>query len=189
MKRETIIAAALGGAMILAVGGLFVGTHYQALLHPGAEKQAQGEEAVPNPNGLNIPPVDDMCKAAGATADTMASCREQENAAGEFVIAWMGYNGFIVNGGIDMQQIQLAAELGPDATQPLTGADPLPDPSADPTAGLEPNIDPATGLAADQSFETPAQIAMYCMSGPMDWLQLHDCISRNDPSTRFNGGL
>jgi len=130
-----------------------------------------------------------MCRGAGATKDNMASCLEQENAAAEFVIAWMGFNGFIANGAIDMQQIQLAAELGPDATSPLTNPDPLLDPGADPSLGQEPDIDPATGLPVDQDFESPAQIAMFCLSGPTDWLQLHDCISRYDPSTRFNGGL
>ena len=188
MKRETILAAGLGGAMVLGVGGVFVGTHYQALLHPGVAKQRGAQEAAANPNALNILSVDEMCKAAGATADNLASCREQESAAAEFVVAWMGFNGFIVNGGIDMEQIQLAATLGPEAASPLTDSDLL-DPSADPSLGQEPNIDPATGLPVDQSFETPAQIAMFCMSGPLDWLQLHDCISRYDPSTRFDGGL
>jgi hypothetical protein len=188
-NRENILPLSLGGAMVIAIAGLFVGTHYQALLHPGVGKQAGTQAAVTNPNVLNIATVDEMCKAAGATAGNMASCREQESAAAEFVIAWMGFNGFIVNGGIDMDQIQLAATLGPEATSPLSDSDPLLDPSADPSLGQEPNIDPATGLPVDQSFETPAQIAMFCMSGPLDWLQLHDCISRYDPSTRFNGGL
>jgi hypothetical protein len=111
----------------------------------------------------------------------------------------MGLNGFLANGAIDISQIQLAAELGSDATSPLSSPDnSLADPSlapglgggdpnlGDPSAG-EPNIDPATGLPVDQSFDSPAGIAMYCLSNSMDWLQMHDCISRYDPSTRFTG--
>jgi len=131
-KRENIIAAGLGGAMILSVAGLFLGTHYQALLRPGAAKQNLAAEVAADPNGLNIPSIDDMCKAAGATAENMASCQSEESAAAEFVIAWMGLNGFLTNGAIDMAQIQLAAELGSDAASPLTDPDPsLLDPSLD----------------------------------------------------------
>ena len=191
-NRENIVAAAIGGAMFLGVGGFFVATHYQALLHPGAANKNVAAEATTN--GLNIPTVDEMCKAAGATGANMASCQNDENAAAEFVIAWMGLNGFITNGAIDMGQIQLAAELGSDATSPLSDPDPsLLDPSlggdpslADPSLA-EPNIDPQTGLPVDQSFDTPAEIAMYCLSNSMDWLQMHECISRYDPSTRFTG--
>ena len=119
----------------------------------------------------------------------MASCQSEENDAAEFVIAWMGLNGFITNGAIDLAQIQLAAELGTDATSPLTGPDPsLLDPGLDgDSGGAEPDIDPATGLPVDQNFDSPAEIAMYCLSNSMDWLQMHDCISRYDPSTRFTG--
>jgi hypothetical protein len=192
-KRENIIAAGLGGAMILGVLSLFFSTHYRALLHAGAAMQNLAAEAA-NANGLNIPTIDEMCKAAGATADNMASCQSEENAAAEFVIAWMGLNAFLTNGSIDIGQIQLAAELGPDAASPLTNPDPsLVDPGlGDPSLGdpsAEPNIDPATGLPVDQSFDTPAEIALYCLSNSMDWLQMHDCISRYDPSTRFNGGF
>jgi hypothetical protein len=191
-KRENIVAASLGGAMILMVLALFFATHYQALLRTGAlPKENLVAEAADN--GLNIPTVDQMCKTAGATAANMAACRDEENQAGEFVIAWMGLNGFITNGAIDVSQIQLAAELGGNPASPLTGPDPSLDPSlggdpslGDPSGG-EPNIDPATGLPVDQSFDSPAGIAMYCLSNSMDWLQMHDCISRYDPSTRFTG--
>jgi hypothetical protein len=30
---------------------------------------------------------------------------------------------------------------------------------------------------------------MFCLSNAMDWLEIHDCISRYDPSTRFTGGF
>ena len=144
-------------------------------------------------NGLNIPSIDEMCKAAGATADNLASCKNDESAAAEFVIAWMGLHGFVANGNIDMGLIQLAADLGTDPASPLTNPDvSLADPSlgGDPNAaetGAEPNIDPATGLPVTESFESPAQIAMFCLGDSMDWLQLHDCISRYDPSSRFDG--
>jgi hypothetical protein len=188
--RENIIAAGLGGAVLLAVVGLFLGTHYRALLYPGAAGQAV---AVVDQNGLNIPSIDEMCKAAGATSDNLASCKNDESAAAEFVIAWMGLHGFVANGNIDMSLIQLASELGTDPASSLTNPDDsLADPSllGDPNAaetGAEPNIDPATGLPVTESFESPAQVAMFCLGDSMDWLQLHDCISRYDPSSRFNG--
>jgi len=190
-KRENIIAAGLGGAVLLAVVALFLATHYRALLYPGAAGKAANADT--NPNGLTIPSIDEMCKAAGATSANMESCKNDESAAAEFVIAWMGLHGFVANGAIDAGLIGLAAELGTDPASPLTSLDAgLGDPSLgdDPNAaetGAEPNIDPATGLPVTESFDSPAQIAMFCLSGSMDWLQLHDCISRYDPSSRFNG--
>jgi NADH-quinone oxidoreductase subunit G len=44
-------------------------------------------------------------------------------------------------------------------------------------------IDPQTGLPLDQTFESPAQIAQFCLGTSMDWLQMHDCISKYDLST------
>jgi hypothetical protein len=190
MRKREIIAAGLGGVMLLAVVSLFLGTHYRALLYPGAAGKSASEI---DANGLNIPSIDDMCKAAGATADNLASCKNDESAAAEFVIAWMGLHGFVANGNIDMGQIQVAAELGTDPASPLTNPDvSLADPSlgGDPNAAeteAEPNIDPATGLPVAETFESPAQIAMFCLGDSMDWLQLHDCISRYDPSSRFDG--
>ena len=186
-KRENIIAAGLGGAMLLAVVALFLATHYRALLYPGAAGKTAN--AVTNPSGLNIPSIDDMCKAAGATSANMESCKNDESAAAEFVIAWMGLHGFVANGAIDNDLIQLGAELGIDPASPLTSPDGLGDPSlGDPSvAEGEPNVDPSTGLPVAEIFESPAQIAMFCLSGSTDWLQLHDCISRYDPSSRFNG--
>jgi hypothetical protein len=191
-NRETILAVGLGGAMVLAVSGVFVATHYQALLHPGAVQQTAAAAA--NPGGLNIPTIDEMCKAVGATSANMAACQNDENAAAEFVVAWMGLNGFIVNGSIDVSAIEFAAELGPDASSALISPDPSLldpslDPSLDPTGGdptADLGIDPQTGLPLDQTFETPAQIAQFCLGTSMDWLQMHDCISKYDPSTQYN---
>jgi hypothetical protein len=190
-KRENIIAAGLSGAVLLAVVALFLGTHYRALLHPGAA--ATNAVAEENPYALHIPTIDDMCKTVGATSDTLASCKNEESAAAEFVIAWMGLHGFVANGDIDISLIQLAEDLGTDAASPLINPDvSLADPSlgGDPNAaetGAEPNIDPATGIPITESFESPAQIAKFCLGDSMDWLQLHDCISRYDPSSRFSG--
>jgi hypothetical protein len=192
-KRENIIAAGLGGAVLLAVAALFLGTHYRALLHPGDGGKTANAAADANPNGLTIPPIDEMCKAAGATSANMESCKNDESAAAEFVIAWMGLHGFVANGAIDAGLIGLAAELGTDPASPLGSPDAsLADPTLgdDPNAaetGAEPNIDPATGLPVTESFDSPAQIAMFCLGGSMDWLQLHDCISRYDPSSRLDG--
>ena len=190
-KRENIIAAGLGGAVLLAVAALLLGTHYRALFYPGAGTANAAADA--NPNGLTIPSIDEMCKAAGATSANMESCKNDESAAAEFVIAWMGLHGFVANGAIDAGLIGLAAELGTDPASPLGSPDAsLADPTLgdDPNAaetGAEPNIDPATGLPVTDSFDSPAQIAMFCLSGSMDWLQLHDCISRYDPSSRLDG--
>jgi hypothetical protein len=191
-KRENIVAGTLGGAMVLAVLAVFFASHYQALLHPGAVQSAAVQA---NPNTLAFPSVEEMCKAQGVPEGAaMDSCKTDENAAGEFVIAWMGLNNFLANGEIDISAIELAGELGADPGNPLND----PDPALDPSAGLDPtlalpntdaDIDPTTGLPLDQDFQTPAEIAMYCLSNSMDWLQIHDCISRYDPSTRFTGGF
>jgi len=193
-KREDIIAASVGGAVLLAAAGLFAGTHYRALLHPGAASKTLAES---DQFGLTIPTIDEMCKAVGATSANLESCKNDESAAAEFVIAWMGLHGFVANGTIDSSLIQLAEDLGTDPASPLTNLDAgltdpsLDDPSlGDPNAaetGAEPNIDPATGLPVTDSFESPSQIAKFCLGDSMDWLQLHDCISRYDPSSRFGG--
>ena len=191
-SRENIVAGGLGGAMVLAVLALFFASHYQALLHPGAVQNAAVE---PNTNTLVIPSVEEMCKALGVPdGAAMDSCKTDENAAAEFVIAWMGLNNFLANGEIDIGAIELAGELGADAANPLND----PDPDLDPSAGLDPSLalpnsdadlDPVTGLPLDQTFQTPAGVAMYCLSNAMDWIGIHDCISRYDPSTRFTGGF
>ena len=192
-SRENIFAGTIGGAMVLAVLAVFFASHYQALLNPGAAVQNASVEA--GSNTLNIPSVTDLCKGLGAAeGEALKACAFEENSAAEFVIAWMGLNGFLANGVIDMGAIQLAADLGPNATNPLSDPDASLDPSAglDPTAALpnsDADLDPATGLPLDQTFQSPAEIAMFCLSNAADWVQIHDCISRNDPSTRFTGGF
>ncbi|HXJ02858.1 MAG TPA: hypothetical protein VNH44_16680 [Micropepsaceae bacterium] len=172
-NRRNITAAIVGGGLMFAAGGFFTIAYY-ANPHPDAQQSA----SQPSSNGLKIPTIDQMCKAQGATAANMAECQNDENQAGEFVIAWMGLNGFITNGAIDPAQIENAEELAED--NPTDS-----DPNADPNA--EPNIDPATGQPVDQSFDSKAELAMYCLNNSSDWLQMHDCISRYDPSTRFTG--
>ncbi len=185
-RRENIIAAGLSGAVLLAVVGLFLGTHYRALLHPGAAGKAVADA---EQYGLTIPTIDEMCKAVGATSVNLESCKNDESAASEFVVAWMGLHGFVANGTIDTSLIQLAEDLGTDLASPLVNpADPIlgGDPNAAET-GAEANIDPTTRIPVTESFESPAQIAKFCLGDSMDWLQLHDCISRYDPSSRFDG--
>jgi hypothetical protein len=167
--RKDVMAAILGAALMFAAGGFFTLRYYREP-HLGASV-AEGAAS----NRLNIPTVDQMCERLGATAANMADCRNEENLAGEFVIAWMGLQGFLTNGAIDPAQIQYAGEVAEDATPP----------DVDPDA--QPNIDPSTGQPVDQEFASTAELAMYCLSNSMDWLQLHDCISRYDPSTRFTG--
>jgi len=190
-NRRTAIAAGVGGAILL-VAALFLGTHYLALFQPHNAQQATNTRPLTSPNGLNIPSIDEMCKAAGATTANMADCRNDENSAGEFVIAWMDLNGFLANGTIDLEQIQLAASLADSegnglAEDPGLGVDQSPLDSLTPDGDTEPNIDPATGLPVTEIFNSPAQIAMYCMSSSNDWIAMHDCISRYDPSSRFDG--
>ena len=113
----------------------------------------------------------------------MMDCQALESSAGEFVIAWMGLNGFILNGGIDIQQIQLIAELDdasavdPSSTfdptiDPGLALDPLLDPNFDPSA--DPLLDslPALGGITDPNtgetlpvFASPAQLALFCLCG------------------------
>ena len=192
-SRENMVAGGIGGAMVAAVLAVFFASHYPALVHPGAAVQSAAAEG--NPNALVIPTVEELCKAQGiGDGAALASCKFDENSAAEFVIAWMGLNGFLANGEIDISAIQFAADLGPDPANPLSD----PDSNLDPSAGLDPtlalpnsdaDLDPFTGLPADQTFQTPAEIAMYCLSNATDWIQIHDCISRYDPSTRFTGGF
>src|SRR5437764_593103 len=73
--------------------------------------------------GPTIPTIDEMCKAVGATSANLESCKNDESAAAEFVIAWMGLHGFVANGTIDVGMIQLAADLGTDPASPLTNPD------------------------------------------------------------------
>jgi hypothetical protein len=189
-NRQGAIVAILGGVMLIAVLAVLLYSHRQAFFGSPAAQQASA--TAENPNGLNIPSIEDMCKAAGATSANVKDCQTDESSAAEFVIAWMGLNGFINEGSIDLEQIQLSATfpdsdpghgIGPDADP---SADPNVDPNADPGLG-QPNIDPATGEIVTDTFDSPAQIALFCLSESNDWLKMHDCISRYDPSSRLDG--
>jgi hypothetical protein len=183
-NRERVIVVVLGGVMLIAVSSVFLYSHRQVLFGLPGVQQAS---AVPeNPNGLNIPSIDEMCKANGATDANMQACQADESAAAEFVISWMGLNNFINNGSIDLEQIQLEATF-PNASDPGLGLDPSLDPNADPTGLGEPNIDPATGEIVTETFDSAAEIALFCLSESNDWLKMHDCISRYDPMSRFDG--
>jgi len=180
-NKERTTVAILGGVMLVAVLSLFLYSHRQALFGSPAAQQASAT-APENPNGLNIPTIDEMCKAAGATDQNMKECQADESAAAEFVIAWMGFNNFINNGSIDLEQIQLEATF-PNPPDPGQGLDP----NADPNDPTQPNIDPATGEVVTQTFDSPAEIALLCLSESDDWLKMHDCISRYDPTSRLDG--
>ena len=193
MTRETM-GSVVGGTVAAAALAFFAISYV-----PPAAPVNEGEQVT-----LNIPPVEQMCAALGAAdPQSMMDCRALESSAGEFVIAWMGLNGFILNGGIDIQQIQLIAELDdantvdPSSTfdptiDPGLALDPTLDPNFDPTA--DPLLDslPALGGATDPNtgetspvFASPAQLALFCLTGAVDWLSLQDCISMNDRSTQL----
>lgn len=184
------IAGGLGGAMVLAVVAVFAGTHYQAIVHPRTQQTAAQNGTA----GLSFPTIDQMCKAAGAGPGEMPGCISDETSAAEFVGAWLDLNGFITDGRIDIDQIQLSAELdaadtGLAAPSP---ADPL---NSDPLGAADPSD---TGLAAPEpdfalpgvttAGASPAQTALLCLSTAADdWLKMHDCIAQNDPSSTLDG--
>jgi hypothetical protein len=162
---------------------------------------AVGTEA--EEGGLNIPTIDEMCKTLGAASGAeLTKCQQDERDAGEFVIAWMGFNNFIVDGQINVNQIQLLADLGQSAATSGFGTDPSSlgfggfEPSTDPSLGGDPSglggqitagIDPLTG--EPQGFlQSPAELALYCLQMSGDWVTMHDCISENDPSSHIAGG-
>ncbi len=193
-NRAEWIAGGLGSAMLLAVIGVFAVTHYRAVVHPGVQQASVAQAA---PAGLNFPTADQMCKAAGAGPADMADCVSDETSAAEFVGAWLELNGFITNGRIDTDQIQLSAELdsandpglvgGPSSVDPLD-ADPFNPPVA-PDSGLAApdtdNVPPGTETASNSS---PAQIALLCLqTAADDWLKMHDCIAHNDSSSTLDG--
>lgn len=186
------IAGGLGGAMVLAVTAVFGVTHYQALLHGGAHQPASNTAAA---GVLNFPTVADICKAAGVGGADMAACISDETSAQEFVGAWLGLNGFLADGRIDIEQIQLSAELAaadpginPPAGDPLDPLDSSPD-GLGPETPLPADVnDPLTVPTASDHAPTPAQIAQYCLvTAGDDWLKLHDCIAHNDPSSSLDG--
>jgi hypothetical protein len=178
-NRRHIVIAAVAGVAVAAVLTFFAVSYREALFPP--DKQAEAE-APANPNALNIPSVDTMCKTLGAAeGDPLKQCQADENAAAEFVIAWMGFNGFLSEGGIDLQQIQFTASL--DQTDPLLPAD------SDPSVGGSPDIDPVTGTPVGGAFGSPAQLALYCLGSTADWMRMHECISQNDPSTSLEAAI
>jgi hypothetical protein len=135
-----------------------------------------------------------MCKARGAAeGDAFKQCETAENAAGEFVISWMGYNNFIVDGAISLDQIQAIASL--DDASPLgeLGADPSLGPDlGDPLSGgdyssaISSGVDPIGGSASG-FLQSPAQLALYCLQMSGDWITMSDCISTNDSSSSISG--
>ena len=200
-RRDTITII-IGGVALAAVLALLGVTHYRALLGtaPVAGEQAEQQAA------LNIPSIEQMCAASGlAAGDALKQCQADESSAGEYVIAWMGLNGFIADGAIALDQIQLLASLDGDSFGLDAGLDPSlgGDPSlSDPSLGGDPSLlgdptlgdsviggvtDPLTGETSPL-FQSPAQLALYCLSQSDDWIKMHDCISENDPSSRFSGG-
>ncbi len=187
------VAGGLGGAVVLAAIIVFGVTHYPALLHRASTQVANDSAAVTGQ--LTFPTVDQMCKAAGASSADMAACTNDENSAAEFVGAWLGLNGFLTNGRIDIEQIQLAAELSaadpgidPPAGDPLDPLDAQPDGLAPETPPPPDPNDPLTMPGVTDHAPTPAQTALYCLTTAADdWLKLHDCIAHNDPSSALDG--
>src|SRR5215510_7430087 len=133
------LGSIIGGTAVAAALAYFSITH-----QPSASLQQ--EQAT-----LNIPTVEQMCAVLGATdPQSLMDCQALESSAGEYVIAWMGLNGFIQNGGIDLQQIQLTASLDDtNAVDPALTFDPTidPGPAFDPSVdpGLDPSLDPLGG--------------------------------------------
>jgi hypothetical protein len=196
LTRETM-GSVIGGTATAAALAFFAFTHEPAL----APSEDLAQQVT-----LNIPTIEQMCLGLGAgDPQSMMECQAVESSAGEFVIAWMGLNGFILNGGIDIEQIQLIAELdSANTVDPALTFDPTIDPGlgVDPGLGLDvdPSLDPALGdglvlggvtdpLTGETSpvFASPAQLALFCLGGAVDWISLQDCISMNDQSTQFGG--
>ena len=196
LSRETM-GSVIGGTAMAAALAFFTLMH-EPVPAPSPETSERAT--------LNIPTVEEMCAALGAAdPQSLMECTAVESSAGEFVIAWMGLNGFILNGGIDIEQIQLIAELdNANAVDPLSTFDPTIDPGVaiDPT--LDPNFDPNADPLLDGSptlggvtdpltgetspvFASSAQLAMFCLGGATDWISLQDCIAMNDQSTQLGG--
>lgn len=193
-NRAEWVAGGLGSAMLLAVIGVFAMTHYRVVIHPGAQQTSVAQS---RPAGLSFPAVEQMCKAAGAGAADMAGCISDETSAAEFVGAWLELNGFITNGRIDTDQIQLSAQLdsaddpglvgGPSSVDPLD-ADPLSPPIPSGSGLAAPDTDNALPGTGATSSSTPAQVALLCLqTAADDWLKMHDCIAQNDPSSTLDG--
>jgi len=191
MTRE-MMGSVIGGTVTAAALAFFAFTHV-----PPAPSQDIAEQAT-----LTIPTIEQMCAGLGAAGpQSMTECSAVESSAGEFVIAWMGLNGFILDGGIDIGQIQLIADLdNANAVDPALTFDP----TIDPGLGLDPGLDLAADPALEEGlvlggvtdpqtgetspiFASPAQLAMFCLGGAVDWISLQDCISMNDQTTQFSG--
>src|SRR5262245_4437638 len=188
--RETM-GSVVGGVAVAAALAFFALTH-----EPAAPIQ-------PEQTALNIPTIEQMCTNLGATdGQALMDCQALESSAGEFVVAWMGLNGYIADGRIDIEQIQTIATLDDNnAVDPLATFDPTIDPGlvldptldpsfdpsiSDPDPGLGGVTDPNTGETSPV-FASPAQLALYCLSGAVDWVSLEDCISINDPTVQLSG--
>jgi hypothetical protein len=189
ISRERI-GAVIGGLAVAGALVFFTVTH-QPTLPTGPEQAA-----------LNIPTIEQMCASLGASeGQALTECRAVEASAGEYVIAWMGLNGFIANGTIDLQQIEGIASLDEsNAVDPTLTFDPTIDPSLAFDPSLDPGFadpslsdpllggvtDPLTGNTSPV-FASPAQLAMFCLSSAIDWLSLQDCISMNDRTISLDG--
>jgi hypothetical protein len=181
VSRERI-GSVIGGTAVAAAFAFFAFTH-----EPAAP--AQTDQA-----SLNIPTVEQMCASLGAgDGQALMECQALESSAGEYVIAWMGLNGFIADGTIDLQSIEMIASLDDaNAVDPSLTFDPTIDPglaldpSFDPSLA-DPAIDPLLGGVIDPFtgetspvFASPAQLALYCLSSAVDWISLQECIGMND---------
>jgi len=188
LNWRDLVALSFGAVMIAGAGAALFS-------YRQAQDKTTGEAQT---TGLQIPTVEEMCKTLGATqGDALKQCRSQEEAAGEFVVAWMGLNNFIVDGEINLGQIQLLSSLDDSgalsglSSDPSLGFDLSADPAlvTDPSAGgsqITAGIDPATGAPLGY-LQSAAELALYCLEMSGDWITLHDCISENDPSSHIGG--
>ena len=168
--RRNILIAALAGVAVAALVTVFF-LYGQKPAAPPAQASAEAD-----PNALNIPTIDEMCAALGqGAAEVLKACQEEQSAAGEYVIAWMGLNGFLAGGSIDFAAIQFGAELG--SSDPLVVG-------TDASIG---DIDPATGEPL--VVPTAASIALMCLGQSPDWVTMQACIGQNDPSAGFESAI
>lgn len=170
-RRNILIAALAGVAVAALVTVLIVGYGRT----PAAETVAA---AAPDPNALNIPTIEQMCASAGQGAgEALKQCQAEQSGASEYVIAWMGLNGFMAGGAIDFAAIQFGASL--DGDDPLTISE------SDPLAGA---TDPVTGEPLGQG-QPAATIALMCLGSSPDWLTMQACISQSDPGASLENAL
>src|SRR5262245_14744749 len=101
-ERMRLFTVVLTGFVL--TGGL---STYLAM-HPPLAPQTQSARG----QDIVLPTIEQMCAALGAgEGDVLKQCQADEAAAGEYVVAWMGLNGFLSNGAIDVGQIQFMSEL------------------------------------------------------------------------------